>query len=110
MLKACLATYIMSDVTYQVTTCIGTGTQRTTGVKASKLGLASIRSSPAVKVTSVKLINATADSSCTSLPLNPIEVPIEVPNRTMAATLNPGSMVGIGWDRSHHCRSDLLQG
>ena len=85
MLEACLASYIMSAVTYQVITCIGTGTQRTTGVKASKLGFASIRSSLAMQVTFVKPNSATADNRCTSLPLNPIEVP----SRTMAATLNP---------------------
>ena len=34
---------------YHVITCIGTGTQRTTGVRASKLGFASIKSSPTVQ-------------------------------------------------------------
>ena len=77
MLKACLAAYIMSAVTYQVITCIGTGTQRTTGVKASKLGFASIRSSPAMQVTFVKPNGATADNSCTNLPLKPLKCPVE---------------------------------
>jgi len=53
-LQACPATCIMSAGTYQVITCIGTGTQRTTGVKASKLGFASIRSSPALQWVLVK--------------------------------------------------------
>ena len=34
---------------YHVISCVGTGTQRTTGVTVSKLGFASIRSSPALQ-------------------------------------------------------------
>jgi len=65
-LQACIATCIMSAGTYQVITCIGTGTQRTTGVKASKLGFASIRSSPALQWVLVKLNSATSDNSSTA--------------------------------------------
>jgi hypothetical protein len=45
---ACSLTTPGADA-YHVITCIGTGTQRTTGVRASKLGFASIRSSPTLQ-------------------------------------------------------------
>ena len=58
-------------VTYHVITCIGTGTHRTTGVRASKLGFASIRSSPALKGIKSQHNSASVDSSCSAHLLNP---------------------------------------
>jgi len=80
---------------------MGTGTHRTTGVRASKLGFASMRSSPALQGNRSNTCVQHDSKQQHILPLNPIEVP----SRTMAATLESIEVVLMshaGIQKSHN--------